>query len=215
MVTGSAPATAASVERTQPDYHFDFCGGQLAIDFTNTVGSLGTEDGRVEHLASVGDVIAWAEAAGLLDRRRSRALRAGLAGDPERARALFGRAIDLREALYRVLGALARKRAPAAADLEWLNRYVRDLYEDAGLAPVKGGFTLETEKGEGLEAILRRIVRSAVELLTSSDRTRIGMCADDTCGWLFLDTTRNGARRWCDMKSCGNRSKVRRFRGTA
>ena len=43
----------------------------------------------------------------------------------------------------------------------------------------------------------------------------IGACADDTCGWLFLDTTRNRTRRWCVMKECGNRSKVRRFRERA
>jgi len=40
------------------------------------------------------------------------------------------------------------------------------------------------------------------------------MCADDSCAWLFLDATRSGTRRWCDMKGCGNRNKVRRFRAT-
>ena len=37
-------------------------------------------------------------------------------------------------------------------------------------------------------------------------------CDGDTCGWLFLDTTRNHSRRWCDMRGCGNRAKVRRHR---
>ncbi|MEW6230587.1 MAG: CGNR zinc finger domain-containing protein [Bacillota bacterium] len=27
----------------------------------------------------------------------------------------------------------------------------------------------------------------------------------------FLDTTRNHSRRWCSMRDCGNRVKVRRF----
>jgi len=48
----------------------------------------------------------------------------------------------------------------------------------------------------------------------SEQLAKVGMCADPTCRWLFYDTTRSGTRRWCDMKSCGNRNKVRRFRGT-
>jgi predicted RNA-binding Zn ribbon-like protein len=40
----------------------------------------------------------------------------------------------------------------------------------------------------------------------------VRLCADASCAWLFLDTTRNRTRRWCDMKECGNRNKVRRFR---
>jgi predicted RNA-binding Zn ribbon-like protein len=49
-------------------------------------------------------------------------------------------------------------------------------------------------------------------LLTSDALARVRLCADTSCAWLFLDTTRNRTRRWCDMKECGNRNKVRRFR---
>jgi predicted RNA-binding Zn ribbon-like protein len=49
--------------------------------------------------------------------------------------------------------------------------------------------------------------------MVSSDLERIRSCAATTCAWLFLDTTKNRTRRWCDMKTCGNREKVRRFRG--
>ena len=62
------------------------------------------------------------------------------------------------------------------------------------------------------DPILRPVIRAAVELLTSDEILRVRTCADDSCAWLFLDTTRNRTRRWCDMKVCGNRSKVRRFR---
>jgi predicted RNA-binding Zn ribbon-like protein len=73
-----------------------------------------------------------------------------------------------------------------------------------------------TDDGSGTaamaEPILRPVIRAAVELLTSDEILRVRTCADDSCAWLFLDTTRNRTRRWCDMKVCGNRSKVRRFR---
>jgi len=36
-------------------------------------------------------------------------------------------------------------------------------------------------------------------------------CASNTCRWLFLDTSKNRTRRWCDMKICGNRAKARRY----
>ncbi|MER9651090.1 CGNR zinc finger domain-containing protein [Mesorhizobium sp. M0199] len=33
------------------------------------------------------------------------------------------------------------------------------------------------------------------------------------CGWLFVDISRGGKRRWCNMRVCGNREKVARHRG--
>jgi len=33
-------------------------------------------------------------------------------------------------------------------------------------------------------------------------------------GLTYVDTTRSGTRRWCEMKVCGNPNKVRRFRVT-
>ena len=55
------------------------------------------------------------------------------------------------------------------------------------------------------------VVQSAVDLMTSPELDRVGQCADDRgCGWLFVDTTKNRSRRWCDMRDCGNRAKARR-----
>ena len=62
-----------------------------------------------------------------------------------------------------------------------------------------------------LDAVLWHVARSAAELLTSGDLGRVRGCASEECGWVFLDTTRNRSRRWCDMKECGNREKARRF----
>jgi predicted RNA-binding Zn ribbon-like protein len=48
-------------------------------------------------------------------------------------------------------------------------------------------------------------------LLTSEAISRLRACGSETCRWLFLDTSKNHTRRWCDMKVCGNRMKARRF----
>ncbi len=201
----------ASPDRSQPDYVFDFCGGQLAIDFTNTVGSRDADP--LEHLLTFGDLVGWAEARGVITRAEGSALRKDAAASPEKARRAVRDARELREALYNVFRAVAEERRPRPADLERVNRAVAATYGGAALTAAAGKrFTLETGAGDGLERVMSTVVRSAVELLTSDQVLQIGRCADETCGWVFLDTTRSHTRRWCDMKSCGNRNKVRRFR---
>ena len=61
-------------------------------------------------------------------------------------------------------------------------------------------------------AILGPITLSALTLLMNKDLLRTKRCAGQECGWLFLDTTKNNRRRWCEMRVCGNRAKVRAAR---
>ena len=61
------------------------------------------------------------------------------------------------------------------------------------------------------EAMLWPVLRSAAELLTSEEAARVRQCASETCSWLFVDRSRTHRRRWCDMKTCGNRDKARRY----
>lgn len=49
-----------------------------------------------------------------------------------------------------------------------------------------------------------------VELLRRWPASRIKACAHPDCILYFLDTSKNGTRRWCDMRTCGNRAKARR-----
>ena len=63
------------------------------------------------------------------------------------------------------------------------------------------------------ECALHTVVLSAVELLADPARlVRVRECPGETCGWFFFDSSRNGLRHWCSMKTCGNTEKVRRFR---
>jgi len=67
-------------------------------------------------------------------------------------------------------------------------------------------------EGAALERVLWSVTLTAADLLTSGDLSQVRLCDGEDCGWLFLDTSRNHSRHWCDMKDCGNRAKVRRFR---
>lgn len=57
---------------------------------------------------------------------------------------------------------------------------------------------------------LRLDITTAVCEIFHHDRTRIRRCANPACVLLFLDVSKSGRRRWCDMSSCGNRAKVAR-----
>jgi predicted RNA-binding Zn ribbon-like protein len=58
-------------------------------------------------------------------------------------------------------------------------------------------------------ALQHALIGAAMQLLCSADVHRVKAC--DGCGWLFLDTSRAGARRWCSMAMCGARHKMRRY----
>ena len=206
MVTADVAARSA-------DYLFDVAGGRLCLDFANTIGWRGSDEPD-EHLVSYGDFAAWAEQAGAVEPREARALLRRATAHPAEARQALARAIELREALYRVFAAVAAGRAPRAPDLAILNAAVPAAFERSRLVASKNGFTLDAQRdGADLASPLTPVVRSAIDLLTSPDLDRVRTCAAAACAWLFLDTTKNRARRWCDMKTCGNREKVRRFRG--
>jgi predicted RNA-binding Zn ribbon-like protein len=206
MVTCDVTARSA-------DYQFDLSGGRLCLDFANTIGWRGSDEPN-EHLGSYGDVIAWAEQAGVVSPREARALLRRAAARPAEARRTLEDAIALREALYRVFAAIAAGRSPRGADLALVNAAVPRAFERSRLVASREGFTLAADvHDDDLAAPLTPVVRSAVDLLTSpSELERVRTCAATACAWLFLDTTKNRARRWCDMKTCGNREKVRRFR---
>ena len=80
--------------------------------------------------------------------------------------------------------------------------------------PGEGGIGVghrHTEEDPTGEA-LARVIAPLVEALAAGDTDRFRICANDGCRWVFEDTSRAGRRRWCDMSSCGNRAKVRRYR---
>ncbi len=58
-----------------------------------------------------------------------------------------------------------------------------------------------------------RLAHAAVEFLSTADLRRLRVCplAEGGCGWLFLDHSRNGSRRWCAMADCGSQAKARRL----
>jgi len=183
---------------------------QLCIHFANTMKWHASKR-PVEQIMSYPALVDWARGAGVIDDATMRRLNVTAVEHPTAAEQVRQEAIELREAIYRIFASLAHGSAPGAADLERLNMALARALRHARVEAVDGGFTWSWSAVEALDRILWPIARSAGELLTSPWRERVGQCADDRgCGWLFIDTSKNHSRRWCDINDCGNRAKARR-----
>ena len=189
-------------------------GGALALDFCNTASGRGT-DGVVEHLLAPENLIAWGRHAGILDEGAAVHLRARCA-DAGFGRALLARAVDLRDAIYRVDAALAARATPDQADVDAVAAEQAACLAAGRLIAGDGLFDWTWRVEDAPEAaLLGPIAGSALALLTGADRDRLKRCPGHDCGWLFLDTTKGNNRRWCEMEVCGNRAKQKRRRGRA
>ena len=166
-----------------------------------------------EGINTLKDLIDWEEAKGILSQAQAVALRSTAVKEASGAESARLAAIAFRETVYRVFAAVAGRQAPAAVDIVRINGVLQQGISRAGLVESGGRFSW-TWGGEkyGYECLLWPAAHSAARLLTDEKlRTSIRQCADDRgCGVLFLDRTRNHSRRWCSMKSCGNRAKAQR-----
>jgi predicted RNA-binding Zn ribbon-like protein len=199
----------AGQEATAP-YAFDFSGGELCLDFANTLS--GSRRRPKERLKSYQDLLAWGSQAGILNDEDVRYLGRIAAEHPRKAAAALADAIALRESLFRIVAAVIAGAPPKDDDLARLNAALPRALEHLRVAPRAKGCEWEwTGDAGALDRMLWPIARSAADLLVSSEVERVRRCANsEECDWLFIDTTRNRSRRWCDMRSCGNRTKARR-----
>lgn len=192
---------------TEP--HFDLSGGALCLDFANTLSDrpLCTKD----DLGGYGDLLAFGRQAGVLDDVTAQGLGRAAEKRPGGAQAVFRRAVGLRERLYGIFSSLACGRDPKAEDLDVLNKALGRALARLRVARTPDGFDWGwSGEAEALDRVLWPIARSAADLLTSDERGQIRECASEACSWLFVDRSRTRRRRWCDMKTCGNRAKAKR-----
>lgn len=187
----------------------ELIGGIPCLDFVNTVDPRHGE-ARREYLTDYGALLSWAARAGAIGMREATALRAEARRHPRRARKVHRDAIALREHAYAIFHAVLRGVRPPARSVHILNRHLALAAPNqrivvAGDAP-HWGWTRDRD----LARVLWPILRSIADLLVGPV-DRIRECpGDGTCGWLFLDATKNGSRKWCEMRTCGNRAKARR-----
>jgi predicted RNA-binding Zn ribbon-like protein len=199
---------------------FELIAGNACLDFVNTVSGDRFHAPK-EKLTSYGDFVAFARQAGLIDGAAARALHERAGREPLAAGRALERALELREALFRIFWGMGSDddragrggRKPAPGDLALLNRALGEGLAHREVVARSGSYQLGWGASDDLDRPLWPLAAAAADLLADPDRAPIrmcGLCEEHECTWIFLDETKNRSRRWCSMKDCGNRAKARR-----
>jgi predicted RNA-binding Zn ribbon-like protein len=220
--------------RRQPPL-FDLM-GNVCLDFINTLDNRPSGKPK-ELLKSYYELARFGEDTGILTPQELDFFYERVHLIPDEAQEAMRRARNLREALYDIFSAVLNKKPAPQLALDRLNTNLHDAalhswlvqpkiaepkiaepkivepkIVEGKLPPDDGRLQWRFEPmTASLGAMLRPIARAAADLLASSDLALVRTCASPTCQWFFLDTSKNHHRRWCSMKQCGNRAKVRSF----
>lgn len=189
-------------------------GGHHALDLVNTVAPriLDSTDGH-DYVAAPAELLAWSRRVAIIDEAEAGAITAAWQASPAVADQALRATVEIREATYAVL---ARRLAELPADegalehlsLRWAAAAARSALAPGDVSAVE--VVVGTSPGQ---TIPDRLAMAAVELLRTVDVSRLRTCpvAEGGCGWLFLDHSRNGSRRWCSMADCGTQAKIRKL----
>lgn len=188
------PRTRLWLDFVNTDAAAQMPGGDLLRDFEALMGWLQEQEAVDEERASGirrrAVLQPAAAAATLVDARRVRAALRALAERGEHNERVRDDAIV---EINRVLGRSAgTRRLDPAPDGGYLRSFV--------------------PTGDAFAGLMIPIVESAADSLIGDELPRVRRCADPRCHRVFLDGTKNGLRRWCDMGTCGNRAKAARHR---
>ena len=184
----------------------DLVGGALCLDVANSV------DGRVlevplDYLTTYADLVDWVTRAGGLSSGEADAVLALADADPDAAAQELVRARALREAVFALFHGHATH---GAADTAAVQEAYTDALGHGRLEPTADGMRWTWEPDLALPRW--RVAQSAIDLATSGSLGRVKACASqDGCQYLFVDTSKNGSRRWCSMTDCGNQAKSKRL----
>lgn len=192
---------------------FFLTAGHPALDFVNTLdwrfhpGA----DGAQELLTSYRDLLEFLEQSQLLTATHTRQLRR--ATRDSAGEQVLKSCVELREAVAEILYAGLEAGKPPADALKTLSHFFKTALDPQQLQWNEGRLEWYWPQMEPRpELPLWILSLSAASLTISADMHRVRACENLECRWLFLDTSKNHTRRWCDMKVCGNRMKARRFK---
>lgn len=213
------PLTAHSSPKTPPGAitaPFVFVGERLWLDFVNSDDATHSRgDARTDALDSFERFVSWLLAARVLDDERATAMNRRAQQQPTGANGALHEARRLRNVLRALAerGDAPQERATQTA----IGEINRILGRSAGTRRVEprsdGGFVRNfVTAGDVFAGLMIPIIESAADALVSGELERVRKCADPRCARVFYDGSRNGKRRWCDMKTCGNRAKAARHR---
>jgi predicted RNA-binding Zn ribbon-like protein len=195
---------------------FVFVGERLWLDFVNSDDATHARgEPRTDALDAFDRFVAWLSAARVLDEERAMAMLRRAQQQPTGSSAALHESRRLRNVLRALAehGDAPQERATQTA----IGEINRILGRSAGTRRVEprsdGGFVRNfVTTGDVFAGLMIPIIESAADALVTGELQRVRKCADPRCARVFYDGSRNGKRRWCDMKTCGNRAKAARHR---
>jgi predicted RNA-binding Zn ribbon-like protein len=191
-----------------PDQTSSTYGGRLCFALVNSV-LWRRGPAPVETLDSYSRLLDLAAATGWMQDVET--LRVAAKRDPAPAQLVLARTLELREALYELFSAAAAREALPSVPVSKLNDTFGQGLSQIQLVPAEIGVLTGWRSPIEPNLPLWLTAVSAADVLTSPAQERIKQCPGERCGWVFLDTTRNRSRRWCEDSQCGNRDRARRY----
>ncbi|MEO7103148.1 MAG: CGNR zinc finger domain-containing protein [Gemmatimonadaceae bacterium] len=200
---------AIAFRQMDPTTPYRYVAGDGSVDFVNTADWV---EGGLDSFASYGRMLEWAEGAHLISRRTVGALHALSEEYPARSVRVLSDAVALRGLLERLFFQISQHRTADAEIAELNDRWLSNsLAESAIIRNDDGSFALGWPRADtALESPLWAVAHAAATLATSDDVSRLRRCGGESCGRYYVDRSRNGLRRWCEMETCGTRMKSRR-----
>lgn len=191
---------------------FRYIGGDPSVDYVNTVDW--TPGGLTRELmTSYPALLDWAVGARLLDGASRQELGLCAAREPGAAAEVAERARQFRGRLRAVLQEAANGLV-AGETLAGISAMAEAAASRRRLVPGSSGESSpvrwDVDQPLPLDHPLLLVASAAAALLTSADARRLRTCGGDDCGWMYVDRSRNGKRRWCEMGTCGTRAKSTR-----
>jgi predicted RNA-binding Zn ribbon-like protein len=205
------PSSVSPIGSAEPARIFELVGGHPALDLVNTLDWRFRVGLPEEFVESYGDLLRFTEQSQLLTPRQTRhLLRSANQSATERTLASVR---ELREAAAEVFYAVLDGHNPASAPVKLLETSFKVARRHQNLmwsgSRLTWGWQETTAEPE---LPLWLLSLSVVGLMTSDAMQQLRACDNSECRWLFLDTSKNHTRRWCEMRICGNRMKARRFK---
>ncbi|MFB9326667.1 CGNR zinc finger domain-containing protein [Paenibacillus aurantiacus] len=186
---------------------FLFIGNEPMLDFTNTFMMAGGQP--LDLLTDFDALLEWLDKAGLLTEEGTAAWMTWGEAAKERA---HGAAIELRRHLLSIIRSVMEGEPVDAANLSAINGLIAHQAFATRLY-VDGGIFREDRRRlirEPLD-LLAPVAESAARFLSRNEPHLLRKCENPECVLHFYDNSKNGTRRWCSPKTCGNRMKVTAF----
>ena len=185
---------------------FSDLAGHPVLDLVNTVSWRLAPERSTNALADYHAVLAWSRQFDLLKHAESVHLWGIADADPRAAESAHGVILQFRDAVYDVVTVPPSQTDSARSLIA--AAYV-EAVGDAELVPAEDHLVW-ADSQLSLSTPLHRLARLAVAMLAQTPLGRVRQCADEACGYVFLDASPRQNRRWCSATYCGNRNRVRR-----